>query len=176
MHLLQFDNFECLASGQRRIFNLSHRRSKRRRRTKLFEHEVGHMKSNVVEFVPRSITKFCSSMRHVRILILHCPRTDEESSREKERRVQWEWLIAVIRVKREKESHNPQPSSVPSSFPFISYLKTPSLLGTPRMSARDGQRCKTRNVFRLRENDRVNLTMTYVIRKTKKTKKRNNVC
>lgn len=83
------------------------------------------------------------------------------------------WLAAVIRdKKREKKKrkvkiHFPVPSPALLSS-FISYFKNPSFVGTPRMSARNGQH-KAKAVFRWRENGTViNLAMTYPIRKERK--------
>lgn len=138
-HLLQFSNFELLTTGLRRIFNLSRRRSKRRNRNDT-ANEIEPWRKRRSD--SRLITAFRSSRRCVRVLIFHCSQKGRRIEQRK-RRVQWEWLADIIWVKKEKKKRKGK-SKLTLPFPpaFLSLhllLLNPSLLETPRVSARYGQ-------------------------------------
>lgn len=84
------------------------------------------------------ITAFHSSKRYVRILIFHCSQKGRIEQRK--RRVQWEWLTAVIWVKKKWKGKSKLTPPFPPAFLSLHLLLlNSSLLETPRVSARYGQ-------------------------------------
>lgn len=79
-HLLQFSNFELLTTGQRRIFNLSRRRSKRN----VIGDNTGRTKSVLERAIPAQlpdVSFFEATRAYLNFFIVH--RRDEESNRER---------------------------------------------------------------------------------------------
>lgn len=135
-HLLQFSNFELLTTGLRRIFNLSRRRSKRYNRDNAANEINLWWSASELSYL---IMAFRSSKRCVRYLNFSLFTEGMKNRTEKEVCVQWEWLAAIIWVKKKRKGKSKLTLPFPPAFlSLYLLLLNPSLLETPRVSARYG--------------------------------------